>query len=45
MTSDTYSPLALLRLPESLNQKTIWAGHVARMEAKKNAYKDLVGKP
>jgi hypothetical protein len=41
---DLYSsPSSIIRIIESRRMR--WAGHVARMGAKRNAYRLLVGKP
>jgi hypothetical protein len=38
-----YSSLSIIRMIKSRRMR--WAGHVARMGQKKNAYRILVGKP
>jgi len=38
-----YALADIIRVIKS--KRTIWAGHVARMEAMRNAYHTLVGKP
>jgi hypothetical protein len=38
-----YSSRSIIRMIKS--RKIIWAGHVARMGEKRNAYRILVGKP
>jgi hypothetical protein len=38
-----YSSPSIIRIIKS--KRMIWAGHVARMGARKNAYRILVGKP
>jgi hypothetical protein len=38
-----YSSPSIIRMIKS--RRMIWAGHVARMEAKRNAYRILVGIP
>jgi hypothetical protein len=40
---DLYSSLSIIRIIKS--RRMSWAGHVARMGDKRNAYKLLVGKP
>jgi hypothetical protein len=40
---DLYSSLSIIRIIKSRRMK--WAGHVARMGEKRNAYRLLVGKP
>jgi hypothetical protein len=40
---DLYSSPSIIRIIKS--RKMIWAGHVARMGHKSNAYRLLVGKP
>jgi hypothetical protein len=40
---DLYSSPSIIRISKSL--RTIWAGHVARMGEKGNAYRLMVGKP
>jgi hypothetical protein len=40
---DLYSSLSIIRIIESRRKR--WAGHVARMGEKRNAYRLLVGKP
>jgi hypothetical protein len=40
---DLYSSPSIIRIIKSRRMR--WAGHVARMGAKKNAYRLLVGKP
>jgi hypothetical protein len=40
---DLYSSPSIIRIIKSRGM--IWAGHVARMEEKRNAYRLLVGKP
>jgi hypothetical protein len=40
---DLYSSPSIIRISKS--RKMRWAGHVARMGAKRNMYKLLVGKP
>jgi hypothetical protein len=40
---DLYSTSSIIRIIKS--QRMRWAGHVARMGEKKNAYRLLVGKP
>jgi hypothetical protein len=40
---DFYSSLSTLRIIKSMRMR--WAGHVARMGEKRNAYRLLVGKP
>jgi hypothetical protein len=39
---DLYSSLSIIRMIKS--RRMIWAGHVARMGEKRNAYRLLVGK-
>jgi hypothetical protein len=41
--SDLYSSPSIIRIIKS--RRMIWAGHVARMGEKRNAYRLLVGKP
>jgi hypothetical protein len=41
--SDLYSSSSIIRIIKS--RRMIWAGHVARMGKKRNAYSLLVGKP
>jgi hypothetical protein len=38
-----YSSPSIIRIIKSRRMR--WAGHAARMEAKRNAYRILVGKP
>jgi hypothetical protein len=38
-----YSSLSIIRMIKS--RRMTWAGHVARMGEKRNAYRILVGKP
>jgi hypothetical protein len=38
-----YSSPSIIRITKSRHMR--WAGHVARMEEKRNAYRRLVGKP
>jgi hypothetical protein len=38
-----YSPTSIIRMIKSRRMR--WAGHVARMGKKRNAYRILVGKP
>jgi hypothetical protein len=40
---DLYSSPSIIRITKSRRMR--WAGHVARMEAKRNAYRLLMGKP
>jgi hypothetical protein len=40
---DLYSSPSIIRILKS--RKMRWAGHVTRMEAKRNAYRLFVGKP
>jgi hypothetical protein len=40
---DLYSSLSIIRIIKSRRMR--WAGHVARMGEKRNAYRLLVGKP
>jgi hypothetical protein len=40
---DLYSSLSLIRIIKSRRMR--WAGHIARMGEKSNAYRLLVGKP
>jgi hypothetical protein len=40
---DLYSLLSIIRMIKSRRMR--WAGHVARMGEKRNAYRLLVGKP
>jgi hypothetical protein len=40
---DLYSSPSIIRIIKS--RRMIWAGHVARMEEKRKAYRLLVGKP
>jgi hypothetical protein len=40
---DFYSSPSIIRIIKA--RKMRWAGHVARMEEKRNAYRLLVGKP
>jgi hypothetical protein len=40
---DLYSSPSIIRIIKSRRMR--WAGHVARMEKKRNAYRLLVGKP
>jgi hypothetical protein len=40
---DLYSSPRIIRISKS--RKMRWAGHVARMEEKRNVYRLLVGKP
>jgi hypothetical protein len=40
---DLYSSPSIIRIIKS--KRTRWAGHVARMEEKRNVYRLLVGKP
>jgi hypothetical protein len=40
---DLYSSPSITRMIKSRSMR--WAGHVARMEEKRNAYRLLVGKP
>jgi hypothetical protein len=40
---DLYSSPSIIRLMKA--RRIIWAGHVARMGEKRNAYRLLVGKP
>jgi hypothetical protein len=40
---DLYSPPSIIRIIKSRRMR--WAGHVARMGEKRNAYRLLVGKP
>jgi hypothetical protein len=40
---DLYSSPSIIRITESRSMR--WAGHVARMGEKRNAYRLLVGKP
>jgi hypothetical protein len=40
---DLYSSPSIIRIIKS--RRMIWAGHVARMGEKRNAYRLLVGKP
>jgi hypothetical protein len=40
---DLYSSSSIIRIIKSRRMR--WAGHVARMEEKRNAYRLLVGKP
>jgi hypothetical protein len=40
---DLYSSPSIIRIIKSRRMR--WAGHVARMGAKRNAYRLLVGKP
>jgi hypothetical protein len=40
---DLYSSLSIIRIIKSRRMR--WAGHVARMEEKRIAYRLLVGKP
>jgi hypothetical protein len=40
---DLYSSLSIIRIVKSRRMR--WAGHVARMGEKRNAYRLLVGKP
>jgi hypothetical protein len=40
---DLYSSPSIIRIMKQ--KRTRWAGHIARMEEKKNTYRLLVGKP
>jgi hypothetical protein len=40
---DLYSSPSIIRISKSRRMR--WAGHVARMEEKRNAYRLLMGKP
>jgi hypothetical protein len=40
---DLYSPPSIIRIIKARRMR--WAGHVARMGEKRNAYRLLVGKP
>jgi hypothetical protein len=40
---DSYSSPSIIRIMKPMRMR--WAGHVARMEEKRNAYRLLVGKP
>jgi hypothetical protein len=40
---DLYSSPSIIRIMKSMRMR--WAGHVARMGEKRNAYRILVGKP
>jgi hypothetical protein len=40
---DLYASLSIIRIIKSRRMR--WAGHVARMGEKRNAYRLLVGKP
>jgi hypothetical protein len=40
---DLYSSLSIIRIINSMRMR--WAGHVAQMGEKRNAYRLLVGKP